>query len=221
MLVAENLSKSYKGKKALTSISFTLENGIYALLGPNGAGKSTLMNLLTDNLTADSGKILWNGQPISRLGRSYRKVLGYMPQQQGLYHEFTGRRFLAYVAALKGLPKKTVPREIERVSHLVNLGDELDKFDEPTAGLDPYERVRTRNLFTELGKERIVLIATHVVSDIETIANQIMLLKKGSLAAYNTPQNLILQYCPGGSMEDVYLRFFENEVNQYALHSTL
>ncbi len=131
---------------------------------------------------------------------------------------------------------------------MVNLGDELDKllgaysggmkqriliaqaimgnpelliFDEPTAGLDPYERVRTRNLFTELGKERIVLIATHVVSDIETIANQIMLLKKGSLAAYNTPQNLILQYCPGGSMEDVYLRFFENEVNQYALHSTL
>ena len=248
MLVAENLSKSYKGKKALTSISFTLENGVYALLGPNGAGKSTLMNLLTDNLTADSGKILWNGQPISRLGRNYRKVLGYMPQQQGLYHEFTGRRFLAYVAALKGLPKKTVSHEIERVSRLVNLGDELDKllgaysggmkqriliaqaimgnpelliFDEPTAGLDPYERVRTRNLFAELGKERIVLIATHVVSDIETIANQIMLLKKGSLAAHNTPQNLILQYCPGGGMEDVYLRFFENEVNYNALHSTL
>ena len=115
LLVAENLSKSYKGKKALTSISFTLENGIYALLGPNGAGKSTLMNLLTDNLTADSGKILWNGQPISRLGRNYRKVLGYMPQQQGLYHEFTCRRFLAYVAALKGLPKKTVRSEERRV----------------------------------------------------------------------------------------------------------
>lgn len=240
MLVVENLSKSYKGKKALSPISFTLDNGVYALLGPNGAGKSTLMNLLTDNLKPDSGRILWDGQPISKLGRNYRKILGFMPQQQGLYDEFTGRRFLAYIAALKELPKKTVAEEIKRVSYLVNLQDELDKrlgaysggmkqrtliaqaimgqpkllvFDEPTAGLDPYERVRTRNLLSEISKESIVLIATHVVSDVETIADKIMLLQKGKLVACDTPQNLILQYSPNGNMENVYLRFFNNEVN--------
>lgn len=248
MLEVQNLSKSYNGKKALSPISFILENGVYALLGPNGAGKSTLMNLLTDNLRPDSGDILWNREPISQLGRAYREILGFMPQQQGIYDEFTGRRFLTYVAALKELPKKSVKQEIERVSYIVNLQDELEKklraysggmkqriliaqaimgnpelliFDEPTAGLDPYERVRTRNLFSKLGKDSIVLIATHVVSDVETIADKVLLLRKGNLAACDTPKNLIMQYAPNGNMEDVYLHFFENEVRNNVTDSTL
>lgn len=248
MLEVQNLSKSYKGKQALSSVSFTLENGVYGLLGPNGAGKSTLINLLTDNLTPDSGSVLWEGQPISKLGRRYRDILGFMPQQQGIYDEFTGRRFLTYIAALKEMPKKTAMQEIERTSRLVNLQDELDKrlgaysggmkqriliaqaimgtpklliFDEPTAGLDPYERVRTRNLFETLGKESIVLVATHVVSDVESAADKILLLQKGNLATFDTPNNLIEQVAPGGKLEDVYLHFFENEEGDHVPSSSL
>lgn len=248
MLEVQNLSKSYKGKMALSSVSFTLENGVYGLLGPNGAGKSTLMNLLTDNLTPDSGSVLWEGQPISKLGRRYRKILGFMPQQQGIYDEFTGRRFLTYMAALKEMPKKTAVQEIERVARLVNLQEELDKrlgaysggmkqriliaqaimgtpklliFDEPTAGLDPYERVRTRSLFETLGEESIVLVATHVVSDVESVADKILLLQKGNLAAFDTSDNLIAQVAPGGKLEDVYLHFFEKEEGDHVPPSSL
>lgn len=242
MLEVQNLSKSYKGKKALFPINFTLTAGVYALLGPNGAGKSTLINLLTDNLKPDTGCVLWNGQPISKLGRQYRRILGFMPQQQGLYDEFTGRRFLSYIAALKELPKQSVKEEIERVATRVNLQDELTKrlgaysggmkqriliaqaimgapelliFDEPTAGLDPYERVRTRNLFAELGQKSIIVIATHVVSDVESIASKVLLLQKGNLIAFDTPQQLIEEYAPEKGLEDVYLHFFENEVKNH------
>ena len=165
--------------------------------GPNGAGKSTLMNIITDNLKLDSGKILWNGQESKILGAKYREILGYMPQGQGLYNGFTAKRFLNYIAVLKEVPKEEIEMQIQKVSKSVNLQDELGKkigmysggmkqrlliaatiignpklliFDEPTAGLDPKERIRVKKIMSELAKDKIVIIATHIVPDIENIA---------------------------------------------------
>ena len=197
MLEIINLSKTYGTKKALDNINFKLENGIYGLLGPNGAGKSTLMNIITENLSADQGKILWNGQENTKLGVKYREILGYMPQQQGLYNGFTGKRFLNYIAVLKDIPKEKIQEDILKVAKKVNLQDDLNTkigmysggmkqrlliasciignpqlliFDEPTAGLDPKERVRVKNLLKELAEDKIIIIATHIVPDIENIA---------------------------------------------------
>lgn len=239
MLEIKNVCKSYrKDKTALQEVSVTLQNGVYGLLGPNGAGKSTLMNLITDSLLPDSGEILWDGTPVSALGRKYRRILGFTPQQQDLYDEFSGRRFLRYIAALKEIPAKQIPDEVERTASLVNLSDELDKrlgaysggmkqriliaqavlggprlliFDEPTAGLDPMERVRIRGLLASLAKERTVLVATHVVSDIESIADVILILKRGRLISQGTPAELISQLAPGGTLEDVYMHLFDTE----------
>ena len=126
MLEIINLSKTYGTKKALDNINFKLENGIYGLLGPNGAGKSTLMNIITENLSADQGKILWNGQENTKLGVKYREILGYMPQQQGLYNGFTGKRFLNYIAVLKDIPKEKIQEDILKVAKKVNLQDDLN-----------------------------------------------------------------------------------------------
>ena len=183
--------------------------------GPNGAGKSTLMNIITDNLKLDSGKILWNGQESKTLGAKYREILGYMPQGQGLYNGFTAKRFLNYIAVLKEVPKEDVEMQIQKVSKSVNLQDELGKkigmysggmkqrlliaatiignpklliFDEPTAGLDPKERIRVKKIMSELAKDKIVIIATHIVPDIENIANEIIILKDGILREKNTPE---------------------------------
>jgi ABC-2 type transport system ATP-binding protein len=236
MLEIRNLTKSYRNKKALNSVSMKLENGLYGLLGPNGAGKSTLMNIITDNLSPDSGEVLWDGEPAVRLGKNFRIILGYMPQQQGLYENFTAKRFLSYIAALKCIPKKQLSEEIERVAALVNLTDEMDKklsaysggmrqriliaqailgdpklliLDEPTAGLDPKERVRMRNLVSNLAKDRIVLLATHVVSDIETIASEIILLKSGVMVKKAPPAELLDEFAPHGTIEDVYMKIFD------------
>lgn len=217
-LEVSNLTKEYhKGIKALDSFSFIFTEGIYGLLGPNGAGKSTLMNLLTDNLEADSGEILFDGRGIKELGKEYRRVLGYMPQQQGLYPGFTLERFLYYMAALKGLDKKKAGEQIPKLMKLVNLqeaaGKKLGAFssgmkqraliaqallgepqiiilDEPTAGLDPKERIRIRNLISEISFHRIVIIATHVVPDIEFIAKEVILLKNGVMEACEAPAAL-------------------------------
>jgi len=235
MLEINNLKKSYNGKPALCGVSMTLDNGLYALLGPNGAGKSTLINIITDNLNADSGEILYGGTSTKKLGADFRRILGFMPQQQGLYETFTGRRFLGYMAALKQIPKKQIKAETERVAALVNLGDELDKrlgaysggmkqriliaqavignpklliLDEPTAGLDPKERVRMRNLIAGLSEGRIVIMATHVVSDIETVADEIILLKAGEIVAKAAAGELIDKFAPGKKIEDVYMSIF-------------
>lgn len=203
--------------------------------GPNGAGKSTLMNIITDNLKLDSGKILWNGQESKSLGAKYREILGYMPQGQGLYNGFTAKRFLNYIAVLKEVPKEEIEMQIQKVSKSVNLQDELGKkigmysggmkqrlliaatiignpklliFDEPTAGLDPKERIRVKKIMSELAKGKIVIIATHIVPDIENIANEIIILKDGILREKNTPEELIRKYAENGDLEDVYMNIF-------------
>lgn len=235
MLTIKNLSKSYRGAKALENVSFTLHNGLYGLLGPNGAGKSTLMNLITDNLLPDSGEILWDGTSTRALGADFRRILGYTPQQQGLYPAFTGRRFLTYLGTLKEIPKRELSEEVERTAALVNLSDQLDKrlsaysggmkqriltaqallgsprlliLDEPTAGLDPKERVSVRELLRSLARDRIVLVATHVVSDVEQIADEIIFMKNGRIAAKAAPELLIGQFVPGGTLEEAYLHLF-------------
>lgn len=238
MLEIRNLSKSYGKKVALNNINLKFDNGLYGLLGPNGAGKSTLMNIITDNLKADNGEILWNGIDYQTLGVKYREILGYMPQQQGLYNGFTGKRFLNYIAVLKDIPKKEILLQIEESAKKVNLQNELDKkinmysggmkqrlliascilgnpkliiFDEPTAGLDPKERVRVKKLMQELSSKSIVIIATHIVPDIENIAKKIVILKEGVLIEKNTPEKLIEKYAPNGDLEDVYMNIFENK----------
>lgn len=214
----QNLTKSYGKKVALRDFSATLTNGIYGLLGPNGAGKSTMMKILTENLTADQGQILVDGTPSGKLGAEYRSLLGYMPQQQGLYPHFTVRRFLYYIAALKGMSKQQAAEEIAQAAAMVNMTEYLDKrlgtcsggmkqrvliaqavlgapkiiiLDEPTAGLDPKERIRIRNLISRISMDRIVILATHVVSDVEFIAKEILMLKNGQLLSQLRPSQLL------------------------------
>ncbi len=205
------------GKMALNGVSLCLEPGVYGLLGANGAGKSTLMNIVTDNLRPTRGEVLMDGVGIRENGRAYRERLGYMPQQQGLYRQFTGRRFLWYMAALKGIKTKEAKGRIEELLELVNLKEAADRriggysggmkqrlliaqailnrpdvlvLDEPTAGLDPRERIRIRNFISDIARDKIVLLATHVVTDVECIARQILLLKDGALIKQGTPMEL-------------------------------
>ena len=223
-------------KKALDGISITLTPGLYGLLGPNGAGKSTLIGIITGSIAPDGGHVLWNGGPA--YGIRFRRALGYAPQQQHLYANYTGRRFLAYLAALKEIPRKDVAGEVERVAAAVNLEHDLDKrlaacsggmkqrllvasallgnpqlliLDEPTAGLDPRERVRLRNLLYGMARERVILVASHVVSDVESVADQVILLRSGQIVDAAPVPALITQYAPGKGLEDVYLHVFGEE----------
>ena len=215
----KNLTKSYeKGKIALDHFSAALEPGVYGLLGPNGAGKSTLMNLITQNLEPDEGEILINGISTAKMGASYRDVLGYMPQQQGLYDRFSALEFLRYFAALKGLKAKESRKRIEELLEVVNLTEARNRklggfsggmkqrvllaqallnnprvliLDEPTAGLDPRERIRFRNLIAEQAFDKIVLLATHVISDIEYIAKEIIVLDSGTIRIADSPEAIM------------------------------
>lgn len=223
MIEIKNLRKTYGKKVALKSFSYTFEDGIYGMLGANGAGKSTLMNLLTDNVKRDSGEILYDGKEILKMGGSYLEKVGYMPQQQGFYEDFSPKAFLRYMAEIKGIKGKnengqTVKEQIDELLEVVNLtgvaykkiggfsggmkqrvllaqallGDpDILILDEPTAGLDPKERIAIRNYIAELSRNKIILFATHVVSDIECIADYVLLLKKGEIIAMGTPVELI------------------------------
>ena len=207
------VTKKYGDKVALGNFSFTFQQGIYGILGANGAGKSTMMNLITDNLKRDGGEITFEGSDIRKLGAAYRRVLGYMTQQQGLYEGMTAESFLVYMARLKEIPRKAVQGEIDRVLEMTNLADVRHKkvgsfsggmkqrvllaqallgdpkvliLDEPTAGLDPKERARLRDHIYRLSQNRIVLLATHIVSDIEAIADSILLMRQGKLLCSGT-----------------------------------
>lgn len=216
----EHVYKSYnKGiTYAVADIHKSFTPGIYGILGQNGAGKSTLMGMITDNIKADKGGIYYNNTKIQQLGEKYRAVLGYMPQQQGVYEDFTGEKFLWYMAALKGMKKREAAEKIEEMLSLVNLKEvrsrklksysggmkqriliaqallndpEILIMDEPTAGLDPMERIRVRNFISEISKNKIVLLATHVVSDVESIAREILIMKQGKVVKEGTPGALI------------------------------
>ncbi len=238
------LKKTYGEHKALNGVSFQLEEGVYGLLGPNGAGKSTLMNCIVDNLQWDDGDILFEGVSIKKLGKEYKRLLGFMAQQQTLYDSFTGYQFLDYIAALKGVSKKTVKSEIESVLQLVNLHTVKDKkireysggmkqriliaqtvlgdakiivLDEPTAGLDPKERIRIRELLARIAQNKIVLIATHVISDVDRISKELILIRKGEIIQKNTPENLLeelKQRRPENkefNLEEVYMHYFSEK----------
>ena len=238
MLAIQNISKKYGDKTALNHVTLTLSSGVCALLGPNGAGKSTLMNIITDNLKPDEGKVCWNEVEIQKAKAVYRGILGFAPQQQGLYDGFSGRRFLSYMGTLKNISSKDLRDEIERVSSYVNLSDVLNRpigaysggmkqrlliaqavmgnpelliMDEPTAGLDPRERVRIRQKLKELSEGKIILIATHVVSDIESIADEVIILKSGEVMAKDSVAALCVKY-GAENLEDVYMQIFGDEV---------
>ncbi|MCD7742209.1 MAG: ABC transporter ATP-binding protein [Ruminococcus sp.] len=214
----ENISKSYKSKKALSNITITLENGVHALLGPNGAGKTTLMNILTGLLKPSEGKILLDGENVFSMGKGFRNILGYLPQDPGFYPSFTGYEIMEYFAALKGI--KNTKERIDELLHFVNLSDDCKRkykeysggmkrrlgiavsllndpkilvLDEPTAGLDPKERMRFRSIIGKIGSEKIIILATHIVSDVESIADKAILLKSGEIISFDTPSELINQ----------------------------
>lgn len=232
-LTIQNLTKTYGSKVALREFSYTFTPGIYGILGANGAGKSTLMNLITDNVKRDSGSILWSGTDILKLGRSFRREVGYMPQQQGMYPDYSARDFLCYMAAVKELPRKESRRQIEELLEVVNLSEDAHKrlggfsggmrqrvllsqallgdpkiliLDEPTAGLDPKERLRLRQYISDLARNKIVFLTTHIVSDIESIANDVLLMKQGELVKHGAPEALIAS-CGGKDLEDVYMAY--------------
>ncbi len=238
MLELNHITKKYKEKTALDDVSVALDCGIYGLLGPNGAGKSTLMNIITGNIKPTDGTVLWNGTEICKLGAEFRSLIGYAPQQQGLYNSFTGRRFLAYMAALKGISKKDVGTELERVLSYVNMQEVADRaiggysggmkqriliaqailgnpklivLDEPTAGLDPKERVRVREQIKELAGDKIILVSTHVVSDIAPIASEILLIRSGTIVDRDTVEALCHKYGESQNLEEVYMYVFGEE----------
>lgn len=218
MLELINLTKKYGEHTVLDNICFTFDKGVYGLLGANGAGKSTLMNLITDNIKRTSGEILYNGTDILKLGAGFRKKVGYTPQLQGMYEDFTARAFLHYIGSLKGMKMKEIKPQTEEFLDVVGLKKAAHKrlgsfsggmrqrvliaaamldrpeiliLDEPTAGLDPEERIRLRNYIADIARERTVILATHVVSDIESIANRVIMLCRGKPAAIGSPTELI------------------------------
>ena len=224
-LTFDRISKSYGKTKALIGFSAELEPGIYALLGPNGSGKSTLMNILTDNLKADEGKIYFTGdgedaktEDVLKMGVRFREKIGFMPQYPGMYGNFTAEKFLWYMAALKGMKKEDASKSIPEILEAVELSDvanhRISSFsggmkqrlalaqavlgdpavlilDEPTAGLDPKQRIAIRNYISRIAFDKIVIIATHVVSDVEYIARDVIMLKKGVIVDNAPPADLL------------------------------
>lgn len=228
-LTIDRLTKQYKNKIAVDRLSFSLTKGVTGLLGANGAGKTTLIRMLCGILVPTSGEITYNGISVS--DERYRNVLGYLPQEFGYYPEFTGKDFLMYFAALKGFTKKAAEVRANELLELVGLSQVQKKkiktysggmkqrlgiaqalinrpevliLDEPTAGLDPKERVRFRNLIDEIGKESIVLLSTHIVSDIEHIADHIIMMKNGQIIWQGSHKEI------EGDLEDFYMEQFDD-----------
>ncbi|AUN15025.1 ABC transporter ATP-binding protein [Paraclostridium sordellii] len=213
-----NLTKSYKHKNANENINLTLESGVYGLLGPNGAGKTTLMKQIATLKCPTSGKILYNGKDINSLDDKYREVVGYLPQDFDAYKNFSAKDFLLYIGALKGLRKDEAKIKTDKLLNLVGLYEVRNKaiskfsggmkrrvgiaqallndpkvliLDEPTAGLDPQERARFRNLLSQIGKETIVILSTHIISDIESVAKETIMIKDGKVLLQGTHKEIL------------------------------
>lgn len=217
-LSIDRLTKQFDNLLAVDRVSAKLTPGVYGLLGANGAGKTTLMRLICNILSPTSGEVTYNGKSISKLGESYRDILGYLPQNFGYYPNFTAMKFMLYIASLKGLPSRLARERSKKLLIEVGLSEVCNKkiktfsggmkqrlgiaqamlnvpeilvLDEPTAGLDPKERVRFRNLISELSRDKIVILSTHIVSDVAYIANEILMMKKGQLIHKGTRLELL------------------------------
>jgi ABC-type multidrug transport system ATPase subunit len=216
-LVIEHLSKRFGSQWALRDVSLRSGPELVGLVGPNGAGKTTLMRIIATLLEATQGSVQWNGQKTRTHGAELRQVLGYLPQEFGIYPEFTGRQFLRYLAAMKGLPNDLARRRVDEMLELVNLESVADRrlttysggmkqrlgiaqallndpelliVDEPTTGLDPEERVRFRTLLASLTASRVTLLSTHIIGDVEAVASRLVILREGQLLADTTPDEL-------------------------------
>ena len=198
-LLLDRLSKRYGAKAAVDNVSAALGPGMHALLGANGAGKTTLMRMLCGILEPDSGSVSLDGGDIFTLGPEYRNLLGYLPQDFGYYPGYTAGEFMLYIAALKGLPRSVAARRSAALLETVGIAQallnrpEILILDEPTAGLDPKERVRLRNLLSELANDRLVLLSTHIVSDVESAADRVLLMKAGGILLDGSPEALASQ----------------------------
>ncbi len=217
-LTIDRLGKRYEQTWALRQLSLRCEPGMLGLVGPNGAGKTTLMRMIATLLDPTEGTIRWNGQDLRSHGEALRQILGYLPQEFGIYPEFSGRQFLRYLAAMKGLPNEMAKRRVDEVLEIVNLEQVADRklptysggmkqrvgiaqallndpelliVDEPTAGLDPAERVRFRTLLASLTSNRIIILSTHIIGDVEAVANRLVILQEGRMLADTTPDKLL------------------------------
>lgn len=217
-LTVQNLTKEFGTLHAVDNVNFTMTNGVYGLLGVNGAGKTTLMRMLTTLIKPTSGEILWDGQDVYAMDGQYRKLLGYLPQDFGYYPDFSIYDYLMYIASIKGIRPAVAKERVKLLLKQVGLVRARHKkmktlsggmkrragiaqamlndpkiliLDEPTAGLDPSERIRFRNLISELSEDRIVLLSTHIVSDIEYIANEILLMKDGCITMSGTAEEIV------------------------------
>ena len=237
-LALKGITKQYGSKRALDDFSYSFEEGVYGLLGPNGAGKSTLMKIITQSVKPTGGEITLDGDDIFKQKEEYRKRIGYMPQQQTIYPFYTGRQFLNYMGLLKGEDRKSLDDKIQFYLEKINLISVADKkigtysggmkqrlliaqtflgdpdimiFDEPTAGLDPKERIHVRNLIHDNSAGKIIIVATHVVQDIESIADCIVLQKEGKVAEADAPDKLVekMGVDPDQGLEGVYMKVFE------------
>ena len=238
-LQLENLKKQYETKCAVNNVSVKLGPGVYGLLGANGAGKTTLMRMICGVNKPTSGTISLDGKSIEELGEQYYTHLGYMPQDFGFYPDFTAREFMMYMAAVKGLDKEKAVKRTEELLNMVNLKDVANKkiktysggmkqrlgiaqaelnnpsiliLDEPTAGLDPKERVRFRNLISDFAKEKIVILSTHIVSDVSYIADTILMMKNGEIILQE-PMVTVTDSIKGKVWE---LLIDEREANEYS-----
>lgn len=216
-LELENISKKYGNQYALKNFTTSLTEGVYGILGPNGAGKTTLISIIIGILKSNEGNVYLDGRNVKEMGVEYLDKIGFLPQYPTFYKNFTTKEFLKYMCALKGIPKNKVDHKIWEVLSLVNLEESTKKkvgalsggmrqrlgiaqailndpeilvLDEPTAGLDPGERIRFRNIISKLSKNRLVLLATHIVPDVECIAKEILIIKRGILVKKGTPDEL-------------------------------
>lgn len=228
MLELKNISKSYGKHEVLRDINITFQAGIYGLLGPNGAGKSTMMNIMADIMNPTKGEVLYEGEPIRKLGANYRLHIGYLPQKVGYYGDFTAKKTLEYFGNLRGVKKGQLEARVNEVLEFVNLAEvqehkvktfsggmkqrlgiavslignpEILILDEPTVGLDPKERIKFRNILSSLSREKTIILSTHIVSDIDAIADFVVMMKDGQTRELDMREKKM-------DLEAMYMEFY-------------